>query len=43
MVQFRGERWKAISDEGPIEPGEEVIVNRVENLKLYVSKKKLDR
>ncbi len=39
MVLFRGERWKAISEEGTVEPGEEVIINRVENLKLYVNKK----
>jgi len=39
MVQFRGERWKAVSEEGAIEPGEEVIINRVDNLKLYVTKK----
>jgi membrane-bound serine protease (ClpP class) len=41
MVLFRGEHWKAMSDEGTIEPGEEVIINRVENLKLYVTKKKI--
>ncbi len=40
MVLFRGERWKAISDEGNIEPGEEVIIHKVDNLKLYVTKKK---
>jgi membrane-bound serine protease (ClpP class) len=41
MVQFRGEHWKAVSDGGTIEPGDEVIINRVENLKLYVTKKKI--
>ena len=39
MVLFRGERWKAVSEEGTIEPGGEVIINRVENLRLYVTKK----
>ncbi len=40
MVLFRGERWTAIAEEGSVEPGEEVIINRVDSLKLYVSKKK---
>jgi len=39
MVLFRGEHWKAVSEEGQVEPGEEVIINRVDNLKLYVTKK----
>ncbi len=39
LVLFRGERWKAVSEEGTVEPGEEVIIKRVENLKLYVTKK----
>ena len=39
MVLFRGERWKAVSEGGKILPGEEVIINRVENLILYVSRK----
>jgi len=42
MVQFRGERWKAVSEEGTIEPGQEVIIKKVDNLKLYVSKKEQD-
>jgi membrane-bound serine protease (ClpP class) len=41
QVLFRGEHWKAISEEGTLEEGEQVIINKVENLKLYVSKKKL--
>ena len=39
MVLFRGERWKAVSEEGTVEPGEEVIISKVDNLKLYVTKK----
>ena len=39
QVLFRGEHWKAISEEGNIEPGEDVIIQKVENLKLYVTKK----
>jgi membrane-bound serine protease (ClpP class) len=40
MVLFRGERWKAVSDEGIIKPGEEVVIDKVENLTLHVSRKK---
>ncbi len=40
MVLYRGERWTAVSEEGPVEPGEEVVINKVDSLKLYVSKKK---
>ena len=39
-VMFRGERWKAVSEEGRVEPGEEVIINKVDSLKLYVVKKR---
>jgi membrane-bound serine protease (ClpP class) len=39
MVLFRGERWKAISETGTIKPGEEVKIDRVENLTLHVSRK----
>ena len=38
-VFYQGELWNAISDSGRIEPGEEVIITRVEGLKLYVAKK----
>jgi membrane-bound serine protease (ClpP class) len=34
-----GERWTAISETGRVKPGEEVIINKVDNLKLYVTKK----
>ncbi|MFC1918443.1 nodulation protein NfeD [Chloroflexota bacterium] len=39
IVLFRGERWTAVSEEGPVEPGETVIINKVDSLKLYVTKK----
>jgi membrane-bound serine protease (ClpP class) len=39
MVLFKGERWKAVAEEGRLEPGETVVIDKVENLKLYVSKK----
>jgi len=39
MVLFKGERWTAISEKGRVKPGEEVIITRVEGLKLYVTKK----
>ncbi|MFC1947138.1 nodulation protein NfeD [Chloroflexota bacterium] len=38
QVMFRGEHWKAVSEGGTLEEGEQVIINKVENLKLYVSK-----
>jgi membrane-bound serine protease (ClpP class) len=39
LVLFRGELWKAVSEEGRVEPGETVIINRVDSLQLYVTKK----
>jgi len=38
-VFYKGELWKAISETGRIESGEEVIVDRVDGLMLYVIKK----
>ena len=38
-VFFKGERWTAISESGQVEPGEEVIITRVDGLTLYVVKK----
>ena len=38
-VFFKGERWTAISDKGRVEPGEAVIITKVDGLKLYVTKK----
>ena len=39
MVLFKGELWTALSEKGRVKPGEEVIITRVEGLKLYVTKK----
>ena len=39
IVLFKGERWTAVSEEGPVEPGETVLINKVDSLKLYVTKK----
>jgi membrane-bound serine protease (ClpP class) len=40
IVLFKGERWTAISErKGGIKAGEEVVINRVDGLKLYVTKK----
>jgi membrane-bound serine protease (ClpP class) len=39
MVLFKGERWTAISEKGQVKPGEEVIITKVDGLKLYVVKK----
>jgi membrane-bound serine protease (ClpP class) len=40
MVLVEGELWKAEMDEGQAQPGEEVIIQKVDNLKLSVTKKK---
>ena len=39
VVAIQGERWTAISETGRVEPGEEVIVTKVDGLKLYVTRK----
>jgi len=39
MVLIQGERWTAISEKGRVGPGEEVIITKVDGLKLYVTKK----
>jgi len=39
VVFVEGERWTAISEKGRVEPEEEVIITRVDGLKLYVTKK----
>jgi membrane-bound serine protease (ClpP class) len=39
-VFYRGERWTAVSEEGEIKAGEEVVINRMEGLTLHVSRKK---
>lgn len=43
-VFFKGERWKAISEDTEIiKSGEEVVIDRVDGLTLYVSRKKPDK
>lgn len=37
-VFLEGEQWTAISEQGRIEPSEEVTVTRVDGLKVYVKK-----
>ena len=39
VVYVQGERWTAISEAGQIKPEEEVIITKVDGLKLYVTKK----
>ena len=39
VVFVQGERWTAISETGRVEPGEEVIITKVDGLKVYVTKK----
>ncbi|MFC1926398.1 nodulation protein NfeD [Chloroflexota bacterium] len=39
MVLVEGERWTARVEGGKIEPGEEVVVTRIDGLKLWVRKK----
>ena len=38
IVLFKGERWTAVSESGPVEPGETVIITGVDSLKLYVTR-----
>ncbi len=38
-VFFKGERWLAVMEKGQAEPGEEVVITRVDGLKLHVTKK----
>ncbi len=39
VVFVEGERWTAELDKGQAKPGEEVLISRVEGLKLWVTKK----
>ena len=39
MVLVEGERWTAVIEKGQVEPEEEVVITRVDGLKLIVSKK----
>lgn len=38
-VFVEGEQWTAISEKEQIQPGEEVVITKVEGLKLYVTRK----
>ena len=38
-VRIEGEQWAAILDKGRAEPGEEVLITKVEGLKLRVTNK----
>jgi membrane-bound serine protease (ClpP class) len=40
IVLVEGERWTATVDEGRVEPEEEVIITKVEGLKLKVTRQK---
>ena len=42
-VLAEGELWTAIAEGSRIEPGEEVIITRVEGLKLWVTKKSKEK
>ena len=39
VVLVEGERWTAFIDKGPVEPEEEVIITKVDGLKLTVTRK----
>lgn len=39
-VFIKGEYWPAISESGQIDLGEEVIIKKVDSLKLYVAREK---
>jgi len=38
-IFFKGELWTAVSEKGRVKPGEEVIITKVDGLKLWVVKK----
>ena len=40
VVFIQGERWTAVSEKGRVKPGEEVIVTKVDGIKMWVTKKK---
>jgi membrane-bound serine protease (ClpP class) len=39
VVLVEGERWTAVVDKGQVEPEEEVVITRVDGLKLIVTRK----
>jgi len=41
-VFVHGELWEATLDEGRVEPGEEVLITKVEGLRLRVTRKKTE-
>jgi membrane-bound ClpP family serine protease len=43
VVLVEGELWAAEAEKGRVEKGEEVVITRVEGLKLYVKKKETRR
>jgi len=43
IVLAEGERWTAIAENSKVEPGEEVIITKVEGLKLRVVKKSKEK
>ncbi len=43
MVFLEGELWHAESESGPVKPKEEVVITRVDGLKLYVIKKEVNK
>ncbi len=42
-VLAEGELWTAIAEDSTIEPGEEVIITKIEGLKLWVKKKSREK
>ena len=42
-VLAEGELWTAIAEDSTIEPGEEVIITKVEGLKLWVTRKSKEK
>ena len=38
-IFIEGEQWTGVSESGRVEPGEEVLITKVDGLKLYVTKK----
>ena len=43
VVLVEGERWTAVIDKGQVEPEEEVIITKVDGLRLIVTKKEKRR
>ncbi len=39
-VRIEGELWMAISEDGQMEPGDEVVITKVDHLKVWVTKSK---